>query len=290
MKVFLTGATGYIGGATAEALRASGHTVVGLARSAEAETTLTQRGIAVHRGDINDPASVARGAMGVDAVIHAPKPDSLERWEQFETPAVEALLEVLAGTGRTFIYTSGVLVYGSTGDVVATEKSPRNPMPIITWRPPLEERILAASQRDIRTIVIYPAHVWGHGRGIPGDLVQTLKDDGVIRYIGDGAYRRTFVHVDDLADLYVLALEKADAGSEFNGTVLPAPSYKDLYEAIARGRGRAESWAEEDARRELGDAQVDGATIDQQVSGRLATEVLGWAPKHPSVLAEADAL
>ncbi len=289
MNVFLTGATGYVGSAVADALRSSGHAVVGLARSDEAAATLAERGVSAHRGDLRDPVSIGDGARQADAVVHTALADDSDLWDELDTSAVEACLRALEGGGKPFIYTSGVLVYGSTNGVVS-EDSPRKPLSAVAWRPPLERQILQSAQRGIRAIVICPGFVYGRaGRlpernSLPRSLFETVVAEGVVRYLGDGGYRRPFVHVADLADLYVLALDRAPGGTTFNATVGPAVSFRDMCREVARGRGRAESWPVAEARVELGDTAVDDTLIDQDISGARAMRELGWRPTRPSVL------
>ena len=288
MKVFVTGATGYIGSTASERLKSAGHDVLGLARSDEAEQKLKSIGIASRRGNLNDADSIARGADSADAVVHAALTKD-ELTAEADTSAVDAILGALNETGKTFIYTSGVLVYGSTGDAIADEDADRNALSFVSWRPELEDRILDYADQGVRTVVIRPGFVYGRGQGRPAAVIAELRDTGVARYVGDGSNRTTWVHVDDLADLYLLALEKAPTGSAFNGTVLPAISTKDFYEAAARERGRTESQTVEAARAAFGDMQLEVKLHDQQISGTKAVESLGWKPAAASLFEELEA-
>ncbi len=288
MRVFVTGATGYIGTTVSEMLQSAGHEVLGLARSDEAERKLKSVGIASHRGNLHDSGSIARGADSADAVIHAALTKD-ESTAEADTTAVDAILGALKETGKTFIYTSGVLVYGSTGDEIADEDSDRNALSFVSWRPELEDRILKYAAEGARTVVIRPGFVYGRGRGLPAAVIAELRDTGVARYVGDGSNRTTWVHVNDLADLYLLALEKAPAGSAFNGTLLPAISTKDFYDAAARGRGRSESQPVDAARAEFGGMQLEVKLHDQQISGTKAVESLGWEPAGASLFEELEA-
>jgi nucleoside-diphosphate-sugar epimerase len=282
MRVFVTGATGYVGSAVAEALRAAGHDVVGLARSDDAARMLEAAGCAALRGSLGDADALARGAREADATIHAAATGAADQAE-VDAAAVHALLDALAGSGKPFVYTSGIWVLGTTGDAVADEDAPANPAAIVAWRPAIERAVVDAAARGVRSVVIRPGVVYGRGGGTPGGFLASGRKKGVVRYVGDGSQRWPFVHVDDLAELYVLALD-APAGTVLNaaGPSLPA---RAVAEAAARAAGaRAEGWPLEDARARLG-AYADALALDQRVSAERA-HALGWRPSRPSVLEE----
>ena len=143
MKVFLTGATGYVGSAVARALRGAGHEVVGLARSEGAARRLSEAGFEAVLGDMTDAPLLARCAADADAVVHA----ALARGPEIpaaDTAATRALLDAVRGTTKRLIYTSGVWVYGETGDTAADERSPTRPVPLAAWRPAVERLVLEA--------------------------------------------------------------------------------------------------------------------------------------------------
>ena len=282
MRVFVTGATGYVGTAVAEALRAAGHEVVGLARSDDAAARLAGAGCAALRGTLTDADVLARGAREADAVIHLAATGGADQAE-VDTAAVRALLDALAGSGKPFLYTSGVWVLGPTGDVVADEDAPANPAALVAWRPALEREVVDAAARGIRSVVIRPGVVYGRGGGTPGGFIASGRKKGVVRYVGDGRQRWPFVHVDDLAALYVLALD-APAGTVLNAAG-PSLPVREVAEAAARATGaRAEAWPLEEARARLG-PYADALALDQQVSAERA-RALGWRPSRPSVLEE----
>jgi nucleoside-diphosphate-sugar epimerase len=282
MRVFVTGATGYVGGAVAEALRAAGHEVVGLARSEEAARRLEAAGCTALRGSLADADVLARGGREADATIHAAATGAADQAE-VDAAAVQALLDALAGSGNPFVYTSGVWVLGATGDAVADDAAPANAAAIVAWRPAVERTVLDTAARGVRSVVLRPGVVYGRGGGTPGGFVASGRKKGVVRYVGDGSQRWPLVHVDDLAELYVLALA-APAGTVLNasGPSLPA---REVAEAAARATGaRAESWPLEDARARLG-VYADALALDQRVSAKGAA-ALGWTPSRPSVLEE----
>ncbi len=280
MRVFVTGATGYVGGAVAEALRAAGHEVVGLARSDEAARRLEAAGCTALRGSLADADVLARGAREADATVHAAATGAADQAE-VDTLAVHALLDALAGSGKPFVYTSGIWVLGATGDAVADDDAPANAAAIVAWRPAVERLVTDAAAREVRSVVLRPGVVYGRGGGTPGGFVASGRKKGVVRYVGDGSQRWPLVHVDDLAELYVIALS-APAGTVLNaaGPSLPA---REVAEAAARATGaRAEAWPLEEARARLG-PYADALALDQQVSAGRA-RALGWTPSRPSVL------
>lgn len=282
MRVFVTGATGYVGGAVANALRAAGHEVVGLARSDEAARRLEGAGCTVLRGSLADGDVLARGARETDATVHAAATGAADQAE-VDAAAVHALLHALAGSGKPFVYTSGIWVLGATGDAVADEDAPAAAAAIVAWRPAVERAVVDAAARDVRSVVLRPGVVYGHGGGTPGGWVAGGRKRGVVRYVGDGSQRWPLVHVDDLAELYVLAVA-APPGTVLNaaGPSLPA---RTVAEAAARAAGaRAEPWPLEDARGRLG-PYADALALDQRVSAARA-HALGWTPSRPSVLEE----
>lgn len=289
MKLLLTGATGYIGSAVAEALRRAGHEVTGLARSDEAAERLKTQNIHALRGDLKDAEILSAAAREADAVIHTALPHTPDA-PDIDRKAIEAILSALEGTNKPFIYTSGIWVYGATGDTVATEESPLNPTPLVAWRPRDERIALEASGRGVRSIVIRPGIVYGHGGGIVGGMIREAREKGIVRFVGTGENRWPQVHVDDLANLYTLAIEDAPAGTILNGTSHESVRVREVAEGASRAggaTGRVEAWPLEEARESLG-FYADALALDQQVSGERAENLLGWKPKGLSLLEDLE--
>ncbi len=286
MRVFLTGATGYIGSAVADRLRAAGHNLSGLARSETAAGRLTAAGIGPIRGDFSDPKGIGSAARSADGVISlATTYDPAQ-----DGPAIDAILDAMAGSNKPFVYTSGIWSHGNTGDVVVDETTPPKPAALVQWRQAVEDRVLHGAKRGIRTVVIRPAIVYGRAGGLPAGFVDSARKEGAARYVGTGQNRWPFVHVDDLADLYLLALERAPAGSLLLGVSGPSHSVRDVATAASRGAGaggRTTAWPLEEAREKLG-AYADALVLDQQASGRRAQETLGWQPSRPDVLEDIE--
>jgi nucleoside-diphosphate-sugar epimerase len=282
MRVFIPGASGYIGSAVADRLLAAGHEVTGLARTDSSAARLTAAGVRPVRGDFADPSSLSAPARAADAVINlATTYDAA-----VDPPAIDALLDALAGSGKPFIYTGGNWLYGDTGGKVLDESSPPRPLPHITWRPGVEQRVLGAASRGVRGIVICPTMVYGRAGGVLADLTRSAREEGAARFVGTGENRWPLVHVDDLADLYLLALERAPAGTLLFATAGPAIRVRDLAAAASRASGaggRTTAVPLAEARKTMG-AEADGLALDQQFSSRRARELLGWTPRRPDAL------
>jgi nucleoside-diphosphate-sugar epimerase len=193
----------------------------------------------------------------------------------------------LAGSGKPFVYTSGTPIYGDTGLTVVDEDAPVNPPPFFAWRPPVEQQVLAAAVQDVRSMILRPATVYGRGGGSSLlVLLHQAQQEEVAQYVGAGENRWSTVHVDDLAELYVLAFERAPAGSVLNAAAGASTSMKDLATAISFAIGRERSvasWTLEQARAALG-PRAGFFAMNQQVSGAKATLSLGWNPQAPSLL------
>lgn len=285
MKVYLTGATGYIGSAVAEALQKAGHDVTGLARTPEKARQLEAREIRAVLGDLLQPETVAAPARSADGVIHTANTNDANS-PQADATVVRAISRLLEGTNKPFVYTSGVWVLGSTGDKIATEETPLNPTPLVAHRPEIEREVLGAKDRGVRAIVIRPALVYGRGGSLPAMLTKSARETGVARYVGDGQNRWPFVDLEDLAALYVLALEKAPAGSLYHASHGPSYRVAEVAEAASIGagaKGKTAAWPLVEARKTLGPF-ADALALDQQVSGEKARKELGWSPRGKSPL------
>ena len=282
MNIFLTGATGYIGSAVADALMKAGHSVTGLARSDEAAGQLRLKGVTAHRGDLTSPASLSGATGALDGVIHTGTTND----GGVDQAAIRAMLDVLNGSGKSLVYTSGVWVLGDTGETPADENAPLNPAALVAWRPGVERIVLDSAQKGVRAIVIRPALVYGRGGGIPADLVKSARENGSARYVGTGENHWPVIDVDDLADLYLRAVEHAPAGTLLHVADTSAYRVKEIAEAASVGagaEGRAEPWPLDEARRTLG-AYADALVLDQRISSAKAASMLGWKPRAAGIL------
>ena len=287
MRVLVTGATGLIGGAVARRLASAGHEVLGLARSDAGAATLAARGYATIRGDLADAAGIAEAARGSDAVVHAASQGDQDTAAQ-DASATRAIIDALRGTAKRFVYTSGCLLYGATGDTPATEDSPLSPVDLVRFRQALESEILGAAAEGVHPVVIRPAWVYGNRGGTAMMMHASAREHGAARHVGDGKNRWTTVHADDLADLYLLALERAPAASIFNGAHGAAVPLVEIARAASEGAGaagRVAEWPLDDARRVLR-GFADAIACDQVISGELAERELGWSPSRHSIVDE----
>lgn len=279
MKVLVLGGTGYIGTAVVRRLRERGHQPVLLRRTAGEGL----QGSEVRRGDLTDPETLrAAVTPEIDAVVHAAAPTG--RWAA-DLAAVDAVLEPLRGTGRGLVYLSGVWVLGAVEEAVDESAAPR-PIDIVAGRPVVEDRVRAAAQHGVRGIVVRPGIVHGHGGGIPQMLVEWARECGVGRYVGDDTVRWPMVHVDDLADLVVLAVEGAQAGALVHAVAEPGVRVADLAAAAdvaAGGAGSAVAWSERDAAERLGAPFAEALALSQVV-GTTAGAALGWSPSWPGAV------
>ncbi len=285
MRVLVTGATGLIGGAVARRLASAGHAVVGLARSDASAARLTNQGYEAVCGDLADAAGIAEAARGVDAVVHAASPGD-GNMAAYDEAATHAIIGALRGTAKRFVYTSGCLLYGTTGDTPVTEDDPLHPLELVRFRQALKGEVLAAATDGVPSIVLRPGWVYGNRGGTAMMMVGSAKEHGAARHVGDGTNRWTTVHADDLADLYLLALEKAPPASIFNGVHGAAVPLIAIARAASEGAGaggRVVEWPLDDARKMLWDF-ADAIACDQVISGELAEVELGWRPsRHPII-------
>ncbi|BFV61142.1 hypothetical protein KCMC57_up62460 [Kitasatospora sp. CMC57] len=286
MKVLLTGATGYIGSAVTDHLTAAGHQVVALTRGAEPQPGRGWHAQVV--GDTADPASLA-GAVtpDIEAVVHLAPPSGDA---DVDTAVIEALAAPLRGTGRPFVYTSGVWVLGATGEAQDIgEEAPVNPIDIVGYRPQIEQRVLAEVAEGVRAVVVRPGIVYGRGGGIPAILVDRARQQEAPEYYGEAGVRWPTVHVDDLAELFVAAVERAGAGTVWHGVGESAVPVRDLARAAGRAAGllaAPRAVPLERAAEVFGPLFAGALALDQSVSGGAARTVLGWRPERPGPVAE----
>jgi nucleoside-diphosphate-sugar epimerase len=286
MRVFVTGATGYVGGAVVGRLLAAGHQVAALARSEASAERLYAAGMEPVRGGLADLEVVAGAAARADAVVHCAMEPSRDA-VLLDRAVTEAVLEALEGSGKAFVYTSGTAVVGDTGPGVADEDTPVDPHGPVAWRAAHEALVTGAE--GVRGVVIRPSLVYGRGgNGIVNQQVDAARAGRVVRYVGSGLNRWSTVHVDDLADLYALALEHAPAGSVWVAEGGETVSMADLAEASSRaggGGGRTEAISDEEARQALG-WMARLLSLNLTVSAVRARNELGWRPHRPTLREE----
>ena len=286
MRIFLTGATGYIGSAVLDALLRAGNDVTALVRDPEKAERVARRGVTPIVGELAKPVSYLAAAEGAEAIIHTAYEYS-KRGPEVDRQAIDTLLGVasrrtVAGQPACFVYTSGIWVLGDT-PTPATESSPLRPISLVDWRPRHERLVLDAALAGVRTVVLRPGIVYGGARGIIGDLLKQGAN-GLVRVVGDGKNRWPCVYDRDLADLYVRVTTQTDASGVFHANDEADEHVNDIVDAIARhARTKADvrHVPIEEARAKMG-PYADALALDQVVRSPRA-HALGWAPSLHSV-------
>jgi len=278
MRILLTGSTGFIGSALLERLVASGHEVVAVVRTPEAAAQVTARGARAAQGDVTDPGWFAAQLAAVDAAVHTAAP--ADGAAALNTAVVDTVIGEYSHAGKRFVLTSGIWLWGSGAGIVET--TPLDAPELVAWRVPIEERLLAS---HVDATVLAPGVVYGRGRGLLNLIVDGPRTPaGAIRLIGDGAQHWSWVHVDDLARLYELALTEPAARGRIIASDGAPTSVREIAEHAAGEAGVVATTAE-DASDRFGVAFADALLLDQQASGARARD-LGWNPEHTSVLDE----
>ena len=292
MKVLIVGAAGYIGGSVASKLLAQGHMVSGLTRSPDTALKLKALGITPIIGSNTDVAILHQAASMADAVINA---------ADVESPyPVGTILNALRGTGKRFIQTSGSSVVGdkSGGEYSAKiyhEDTPLDALPEKIVRTAIHRQVLAAAQDGVHSVVLCPPLIYGLGTGlnphsvqIPNMIKQAQKH-GVVRYIGKGEHVWSTVHIDDVVDCYLLALEKSPPGSFYyleNGET----NFKALTASIGKLLNMKNgSWSMDEAIQEWGpQAAWFALGSNSRVSAEKARRMLGWRPHGANLFYEIE--
>jgi nucleoside-diphosphate-sugar epimerase len=293
MRIFLTGATGYIGSAVLGALVRGGHEVTALVRDPEKGELISHRGVKAVVGELSKGRSYVAAAEACDAIIHTAFEPS-KRGQTVDKQAIDNLLaaggkRVAAGKSAAFVYTSGVWVLGDTQGQ-ATEDAPVKPTGLVEWRPEHERIVLERGLAGVRTAVVRPGVVYGGSRGIVGDL---LKDalNGLVRIVGEGRNHWSCIYDRDLADLYVRIAANPDAAGVFHANDEADERVVDIVEAIAhqtKMRPDVRHVPIEEARAKMG-PYADALALDQIVRSPRA-RALGWAPTLHSVAANVPRL
>jgi nucleoside-diphosphate-sugar epimerase len=298
MRIFLTGATGYIGSAVLDALLRGGHDITALVRDNEKAKRLAERGARPVVGTLADVRSFSAAADAQDGYVHTAFDAASGRGAAIEAAALEVLLAAAkrprtngpnAPAQRFVIYTSGVWVLGRASEPV-DESAPVNPIPHVAWRPAHEEMVLAAAGERVRTIVVRPGIVYGGGEGIVGDLFKAATN-GLVRVVGDGNNRWPLVYERDLADLYVRLIANADASGVYHANDEGDERVNDIVAAISPYlpvRPDVRHVPIEEARSKMG-SYADALALDQVVRSPRA-RALGWTPTLHSVSGNAARL
>ncbi|GAA2480674.1 NAD-dependent epimerase/dehydratase family protein [Winogradskya humida] len=272
MKIAVTGGSGYIGSAVVAELVSAGHEVIALVRSARAAAKVSGLGARAAVGDLFEPGWAAERFREADAVAHL-----AATGDAGNALLDRNVLEAARRAGKPYVHTSGIWLWGDNTSI--TEESPVQPPALTAWRIPVEEAVLTSG---LVVTIIAPGVVYGHGGGMVIEgFAGARTDDGKVPLVGDGSQHWATVHVDDIAALYRIVLERGEGLGYLIGASGDNPSVRELGEAL--GGFVAES--AEVSRQRLGVAYADALLLDQGASGAKARG-LGWTPAGSSLVEE----
>ena len=292
MRVFLTGATGFIGSHVIPELLGRGHQVLGLTRSDAGARQLEAAGVEVHRGDLEQPETLASGAAAAEAVIHCAFDHNFETF--FENTKkdernIAAMGSVLEGTKKPILITSGVGIGTPLDGGPATEDvlNPRHANPRIATE--LAGAALIARRIDVRTIRLPQVHDTTKA-GLITPMVAEARRAGAVAYLGEGQTRWSAAHVSDVAKLYVLALEKGEPGARYNASVEEGVTARAIAEAIGKGIGLPVRSVTADEVEHYFGWMAPFAALDMTASNAWTVARLGWEPTGPDLLSDLAAM
>ncbi|WP_031470766.1 SDR family oxidoreductase [Sciscionella sediminilitoris] len=288
MRVFVTGASGWVGSAVVPELISAGHQVVGLARSDASAAAIEAAGGAVVRGGLDDLDVLKSAAAEADGVIHLA---FVHDFAQFDTSigtdarAIEAFGEALQGTGKPLVVTSGTPIAAQPGQVATESEEPAPDSPA-AGRHANAKLALALAERGVRSSVVgLPRSVYGEGgTGFVGRMVAVARDTGISGYVGDGSQRWPAVHVKDAAHLYRLALEHAPGASMLHAVGDEAVPIREIAEVIGKHLNLPVESVPADEFGFLGAI----LSVDQPASATITRELLDWIPIQPGLLEDLD--
>jgi nucleoside-diphosphate-sugar epimerase len=289
-RIFVTGASGYVGSAVAARLARADHEVFGLTRSADRARALEAIGVKPVIGDLADSTEWVGVLQNCDVVVHAAFDAEAGPSDQ-DHNALEAFrVAALDGRVRRVLYTSGIWVHGDGDGKPVDESTPLRPLELVHWRVAHEEIAIALSEHDVSTVILRPGMVYGEGRGILGGWFSEAHEKKTLTYPGHGSQHWPMVHRNDLADAYLLAFEHAAAGERYLLADESHYTVRQLAEAAAAAAGvPAVAWPDAEVVAALG-PYGKALLNDLQVSSAKARRDLGWVPRHTSFVNEAPQL
>lgn len=285
MNVLIFGATGYVGSAADEALRARGHHTSGVARSSAASDKLTLRGTAVVSGDAAKPGGLDKAIRAADAIVYAIRITDADPFA-VDNGALRAIRKGLAGTEKTFVYVSDAWVYGSTGEIAAAEDAPLAPPQLVARRLDLERSTLEMTKLGVRALVVRPGIAYGRGAGLAAMFVQSARERGSATIVGDGTNHWATIEISDLGDFIARAVEVGRPGRAYNAVNDDRFRVVDIAAAASRGAGAGGKTTTVSAGMMglLGECMA----LDQTISAARAKADLAWVPQAPSILADVE--
>lgn len=313
MRIFMTGANGFIGRAVVRELQGAGHTVIGLARSAKTAKSLTAAGVEVHQGALTDIESLATAASKADGVIHLAfihgpgQLDWLQRLRIFggglptgivarfgaeiarvDSRAIDAMAGALKGSGRPFIAAFGTMGLAPGGMSEADLPDPRSPG---AARAVAETVVHAWADRGVRAMIMrLPPSVHGDGdKGLVPQIIKAARKAGSADYVGDGRNRWCAVHRDDAAHLFRLALERGDAGACYHGVAEEGIAFADIAAVIARKLGIPSQSLSKRAAQKRFSWLAPFCSVDNPATSEMTRQALSWTPTKVGLLADMEA-
>ncbi len=290
MKVFVTGATGFIGFAVVQELLGAGHQVVGMARSEASAQPLIDAGAEAHLATLEDLSSLRRGTEGVDGVIHLAFDHDFSRFVENcekDRRAIEALGSALQGTGRPLVITSGVGIGSAAPGQPATEDFFNTSYPNPRVASELAGNQMSAAGVNVLVVRLPQVHDTVK-QGLITPLIAVAREKGVAAYVGNGASRLSAAHVSDTARLYRLVLEQGEAGARYHAVAEEGVPIRQITEAIGRGlQVPVAALSPEEAAAHFGWMGMF-AGLDLPASSAITREKLGWNPTGPGLIADLE--